>query len=228
MKNNFHLKIVLMLGLVTLLTLPSSPTYGQEPGPTIVRSEQNASQKHSIHSSNNMSMTTYFIPRYVIGTGGVIGAINSNYIHNATTGETFVGGMQSTNNFLFTGFWHQLGFGPNAVDQDVGVSIPTRFELHQNYPNPFNPQTTIRYALPKEYLVTVEIFNVIGQRIRLLLNEQEQGPGTMQVVWDSQDDHGRMLGSGIYLYRITACSPSSGNDTAEILFQEIKKMLLVK
>ena len=178
--------------------------------------------------SNETEGTTYFVPRYVIGTGGVMGAVSTNHIHNATAGETLVGGMQSANNLLFSGFWQPQGFEPTAVDQDVGMSLLTRFELHQNYPNPFNPQTTIRYDLPNEYLVTVEIFNVIGQRIHLLLNKQIQGPGTMQVVWDSQGDHGRMFGSGIYLYRITAYSPISGSDTAEILFQEIKKMLLVK
>lgn len=224
MKNSIYLKIMLRLGFVTLLTLLSSPTYGQDPNPTIVQPEQNAAQSPSIQSNDNASTTTYFIPRYVMGTGGVMGAVSTNHFHNATAGETFVGGMQSSNNFLLSGFWHLPAFAPISVDQNDEVLLPKAFELHQNYPNPFNPQTTIQYDLPNEYVVTVEILNVMGQRIYLLLNEQIQGPGTMQVVWNSQGDGGRMLGSGLYLYRITAYSPISDR----ILFQEIKKMLLVK
>ncbi len=228
MKNNLCLKIAPRLGLVTFLTFLSPLIYGQEPALTLVRSEQNVAQTHSIHSSNNTNRATYFIPRYVIGTGGVMSVVSTNHIHHATTGETLVGGIQSANNYLFSGFWHSSGFGPTAVDQDVGVSLPTKFELHQNYPNPFNPQTTIRYNLPNECLVTVEVFNIIGHRMRLLLNEQIQGPGTIQVVWDGHDDHGKMLSSGIYLYRITASAARSANSSADILFQNIKKMLLVK
>lgn len=224
MNNNIHLEIVLSLGLITLLTLPRSPTYGQESGSTIVRSEQNASQIHPVHSNSKTSGTTYFIPRYVIGTGGIIGTTSTNYIHYATTGETLVGALQSSNNILFSGFWHSSPFKPTSVDQNDEVHLPGAFKLYQNYPNPFNPQTTIRYDLPNESLVTLEILNVMGQRIHLLLNEQIQGPGTMQVVWNSQGDYGSMLGSGIYLYRITASSPISD----KVQFQEIKKMLLVK
>ena len=194
----------------------------------VVLSGPGTAQTGASSKSSKATQPNYILGRYVMGSGGVMGATGTNHIHRATAGETCVGGMQGVNNILFSGFWHPPGFGPTAVDQDVGVSLPTRFELHQNYPNPFNPQTIIRYNLPDEYLVTVEIFNVVGQQIRLLLNAQIQGPGLKQVVWDGRDDHGKMLGSGIYLYRITASSLGPGNDTAEILFQEIKKMLLVK
>jgi len=224
MKNNIHLKIMLRLGFVTLLMLPSLLIYGQEPVMTIVRSEQNAAQFPFIQSKDNANTTTYFIPHHVIGTGGVMNAISTNHFHSATAGETFVGGIASTNNYVLSGFWHLPGFGPTAVNQGVGLSLPTKIKLHQNYPNPFNPQTTIQYDLPNECLVTVEILNIIGQRVHLLLNEQVQGPGTMQVVWNSQGDGGRMLGSGIYLCRITVSSTISD----KTLFQEIKKMQLVK
>ena len=74
---------------------------------------------------------------------------------------------------------------------------------------------------------TVEIFNVVGQRIRLL-SSQLQGSGSMQVVWDGKNEHGEAVGSGIYFYRLTAHSTNAGENNASILFQEIKKMLFVK
>ena len=102
MKKIIHLKIVLCLGLFILSMLLSSPSYVQELTPTIIRSGQNASQTHSIYSSNNTSKTTYFIPRYVMGSGGVMHAVSTNHFLNATTGEMFVGGMESSNNFLLS------------------------------------------------------------------------------------------------------------------------------
>ncbi len=182
----------------------------------------------SIYSSYKIGNATYMISRYVIGSGGVTGAVGTNHIHWATAGETFVGGVQGANNFLFSGFWLPVGYEViPGVDQRQAESLPKTFELHQNYPNPFNPQTTIQYDLPRVYKVTVEIFNVHGQRIRLL-SSQIQGPGFVQIVWDGRNEHGEAVGSGIYLYRLTAHSANTGETKAGILFQEIKKMLLVK
>jgi len=169
----------------------------------------------------------YMISRYVFGSGGLTGAAASDYVHRATAGETFVGGMQGDNIFLGSGFWHS-GESKTGVNQDESVSLPTVFELCQNYPNPFNPQTTIQYNLPKTCTVTVEIFNIVGQRVRLLLGSQSRGAGTEQVVWDGRDDMGKLTGSGIYMYRLIASAGNAGGDRAEIGFQQTKKMLLVK
>jgi len=93
---------------------------------------------------------------------------------------------------------------------------PARFELSQNYPNPFNPTTTIRYFLPKREKVTLEIFNLLGQQVRAL-SEQEQMAGEHTAVWDGKDGNGKILPSGIYFYRL------KGED-----FSETKKMLFLK
>jgi len=173
----------------------------------------------------------YVIARYAIASGGILGATGSNYRHAATAGETFVGGMHGANNFLFSGFWLPAGYGQTAVDQkqaEAARGLPTSFKLHQNFPNPFNPQSTIQYDLPGTYKVTVEVFNIAGQRIRVLLNSQIQGPGFVQVDWDGRDDRGKMMGSGIYLYRVMAFATKAGNNDTNILFQQTKKMLLVK
>jgi len=137
--------------------------------------------------------------------------------------------MQGANNLLLCGFWLPAGLGPTEVEQGKELSTePTTFALQQNYPNPFNPQTTIQYDLPAACKVTVEIFNAVGQRIRLLSVAQSQGPGFVQVAWDGRDERGEMMGTGIYLYRVTAMAANAGDNSTGLLFQQTKKMLFVK
>ena len=101
-------------------------------------------------------------------------------------------------------------------DSDSGHPMPSEFTLSQNYPNPFNPATTITYALPDGAYVLIQIFNVLGQSVRTLV-DNEQTAGSYQAIWDGTDNTGRALGSGVYLYRITAGS-----------FSQTRKMLLLK
>jgi hypothetical protein len=82
-------------------------------------------------------------------------------------------------------------------------SVPISFELGQNYPNPFNPTTTIQYALPQAIHVELRVFNILGQVVKRLVN-QEQAPGYYQVVWDGRDEEGRTVSTGVYLYQIKA------------------------
>ncbi len=102
------------------------------------------------------------------------------------------------------------------VQKDGGV-IPTEFALGQNYPNPFNPSTTIRFDLPKESPVTLEIYNVLGVRVRSLLAGEALSAGTHSMVWDGRDENGITMPSGVYLYRISAGD-----------FQASRKMTMVK
>jgi hypothetical protein len=90
----------------------------------------------------------------------------------------------------------------------VADAIPSSFELEQNYPNPFNPQTTIQYAIPAHshpggVQVTLRIYNLQGQVVRTLVDEQKS-PGHYHVVWDGKNDAGMRISSGVYLYTITA------------------------
>lgn len=99
--------------------------------------------------------------------------------------------------------------------EDKGV-IPTQFDLSQNYPNPFNPTTRITYSLPQNSYVTIKIFDMLGQEIRTLVNN-EMNAGKYSIDWNADNDLGNKVTSGMYIYRITA-----GN------FVSTKKMVLIK
>ncbi|MFQ5752765.1 MAG: T9SS type A sorting domain-containing protein, partial [bacterium] len=81
--------------------------------------------------------------------------------------------------------------------------IPIQFALEQNYPNPFNPETSIRYQISKPAQVNLEIYNVLGQKVRTLVKE-EKNAGFYSVKWDGLDVAGRSVSSGVYIYRLSA------------------------
>jgi dienelactone hydrolase len=97
------------------------------------------------------------------------------------------------------------------TDVNSEKDTPFEFYLEQNFPNPFNPSTRISFALPKTIIVELKIFNLLGQEVATLLNE-EKAAGTYEVNFDASN-----LSSGIYLYKIQA-----GH------FVETKKMILLK
>ncbi len=100
--------------------------------------------------------------------------------------------------------------GPAEGDQ------PSAFTLSQNYPNPFNPSTTIEFSLPTRSHVEVQVFNILGQRVKVL-HEGELAAGTYTVTWVGRDESDRSVATGIYLYRIKTDD-----------FVESKKMVLLK
>jgi hypothetical protein len=111
--------------------------------------------------------------------------------------------------------------GPFAVGgfaSITGVSarngeVPAVFNLSQNYPNPFlsgaksrfagNPTTTIRYSLPKPAHTIVKVYDLLGTRVRTLVNSL-QNAGEHSVTWDGRDDQAKTVASGVYFYRLEA------------------------
>jgi hypothetical protein len=81
--------------------------------------------------------------------------------------------------------------------------LPTKYALHQNYPNPFNPSTTIKYDLKAKTDVTLTIYNILGQKVRTLV-QANQAAGFKNVVWDGLNDSGEQVSTGVYIYRIEA------------------------
>jgi fibronectin type 3 domain-containing protein len=95
-------------------------------------------------------------------------------------------------------------------------NLPDRFSLFQNYPNPFNPNTLIEYALPQASLVKLVIYNILGQKVKVLVDEYQK-PGYKRILWDGKNGQGQMVSSGIYFYQLKA---------GEQVFT--KKMIMVK
>ncbi|HCV42141.1 MAG TPA: hypothetical protein DGH68_01560 [Bacteroidetes bacterium] len=98
-----------------------------------------------------------------------------------------------------------------GVDIERNPTVVDHFSLAQNYPNPFNPATTFRYSLPFSEFVTVKIYNLLGQEVETLVNEQQQS-GEYTLRYDAS-----RLTSGVYFYQLRAGS-----------FSEVRKMLLLK
>lgn len=103
-------------------------------------------------------------------------------------------------------------FSPvTSIERDEFSFAPAKFELNANYPNPFNPSTVISFSIPQKEFVTLKVFNVIGQEVATLVND-ELNSGNYKFTFDAKD-----LTSGIYFYKITAGS-----------FVETRKMNLLK
>jgi Pel9A-like, right handed beta helix region/FlgD Ig-like domain len=113
--------------------------------------------------------------------------------------------------FSFLGAAPDLGafeFDPATNIKKNNQIVPKKINLEQNYPNPFNPKTAIRYTLSEPGSVTLAVYNFLGQRVRLL--EQQQKPaGEFVVSWDGENDNGTVLASGIYFYRLAVHNASS-------------------
>jgi hypothetical protein len=107
-------------------------------------------------------------------------------------------------------------------DQPVGLGeenqevLPLSFELKQNYPNPFNPSTKIVYQIPETGMVTLEIYNALGERIRTLINNVQEA-GEYEIIWDGKGHSGNNLSSGVYFYRLV-----SGSNV------QVMKMMLIR
>ncbi len=93
---------------------------------------------------------------------------------------------------------------PTAVEEEEESGItPKDFELYQSYPNPFNNQTIIKYDLLKSCQVSLAIYNILGQKVKTLVNER-QAAGSKTVGWDGKDEKNKDLASGIYFYQLKA------------------------
>ena len=83
-----------------------------------------------------------------------------------------------------------------SEDENV---LPQRFMLYPNFPNPFNPTTQIRFELPKDELVSIEIYDVMGRNIRSIMNVKHTA-GYNSFQWDARNDFGRKVTAGMYIY----------------------------
>ena len=103
-----------------------------------------------------------------------------------------------------------------VLSADENLGLPTEFALKQNYPNPFSPSTQIQYALPEETRVVISIYDLMGRKVRTLVNDV-QDAGYRTVIWNSTNNMGRLVSAGVYIYSIQAGD-----------FVQNRKMVLMK
>ncbi len=126
-------------------------------------------------------------------------------------GETYWWKVRAHNNNGWGPFSEAWSFSVVVTGTAVEPTVPTEYSLSQNYPNPFNPSTVIRYGLPSQAHVSLEVFNMLGERIASLV-DQVQDPGYHEVTFERAT-----LSSGLYFYRLTAGS-----------FVQSRKLILLK
>ena len=141
-----------------------------------------------------------------------------NYIAKSVVGQVFVGTTSLSDNVVISGFLVDTLFNGGYVGVYEEVLLPTDYVLKQNYPNPWNPTTTIRYELPYASHVMLKVYNIIGQQVMQLVDE-EKPAGYYEVKVD-----GSIMASGLYIYRLDAISTQEDKQT----FTQIHKMLLLK
>jgi hypothetical protein len=138
---------------------------------------------------------------------------------NQTAGDEFMifANHINTLNDVFT-------FTPSAPSAvNTKGSVPYSYNVSQNYPNPFNPSTTIQYELKSSGHVTITIYNILGQLVRVLVNEvRNEGPQI--VLWDGRDGNHHQASSGVYFYRVEISDQKNGVR----IFNDVKKMVLLK
>ena len=103
-----------------------------------------------------------------------------------------------------------------VASADEGSLLPSEYALFQNYPNPFNPSTQISFDVPNSEFVTLRVYNLLGQDVKMLIN-QSMAPGRYTVEWNGNDMLNNDVASGVYFYELRGES-----------FISRKKMLLIR
>ena len=111
----------------------------------------------------------------------------------------------------------ELSGGTTGVEEEATMHLPNLFVLLQNHPNPFNTETMIRYALSEPVRVRLVVYDMLGQRVRTLV-DRGQTAGQYPVIWDGEDGEGELVSSGVYFYRLEADEEYRG----------VRRMLLLR
>jgi hypothetical protein len=146
---------------------------------------------------------------FVSGHGTTTELNNYSFVDNNITENLYVYRLKQ---YDYNGSYHYS----DEVEVQIDI-LPEEFSISQNFPNPFNPVTTIRYSVPVMSSVQLEIYNVLGEVVKVIVNEL-QAPGHYEVVWNASAE-----ASGVYFYRLTARS-SDG----KLVYSSNRKMIVIK
>jgi len=143
------------------------------------------------------------------GQGSVSSETNYNYSDTkVVSGKTYQYKLESVS---------LNGITVEEKTIDVEIPVPSQYVLLPNYPNPFNPTTNIKFLLPESQQVTLQIYNISGQLVKTITQNEMYQAGEHVVSWNATDDSGSRVASGMYMYVFRAGS-----------FHKIGKMILLK
>lgn len=150
----------------------------------------------------------------VFGAAGAT-ATGSGMRMGSTLGQpSAIGVSSAADGSAYLGFWY--GRWPQTVTETEDPELPAVNRLYQNYPNPFNPVTTITFSLSKGSFTSLNIYNVEGKLLRVLVN-RVMDQGSHRVEWDGKNRSGQLVSSGIYFYKLKSDR-----------FEAVRKMVLLR
>jgi hypothetical protein len=163
----------------------------------------------SASAQNNQVNWSVFTNGFGLSNSGDFAATSS-------AGESFAGVSTNGNSKIVSGFLAYTSSIITGLTDELEI-IPTVYNLSQNYPNPFNPSTIINYQIPVEGFITLKVYDILGNEVKTLVNEQK-AIGSYNIHFDASD-----LASGMYIYQISVNNPvgSSG-------YTASKKLMLIK
>ncbi|MEZ4745703.1 MAG: hypothetical protein R3C41_06485 [Calditrichia bacterium] len=151
----------------------------------------------------------------ISGQGNTNTATSYEFVdENVEEGETYYYKLISRD---FDGTIHESTLKASALV----LTLPTAFALEQNYPNPFNPSTSFNFTIAQSSTVNLEVYNILGQKVRTLIAGEVLEPGVYDgnYRWDATDDNGNTVSGGIYYYVFSV---------RENGFRQVRKMVFLK
>ena len=158
---------------------------------------------------------------YAVGNIGTISKLTGSFNAGSRPGTGYVVAFAGSaiDSVITDGTFGSTRAQGTAKVVVVEAELPATYTLFQNYPNPFNPGTTINYSLPEMAITCLRIYNLSGQVVRTLVDDDHHPSGNYTIVWDGRDDIGQAVSSGVYFYRLEAVDRG---------FVETKRMLLLR
>ncbi len=201
---------------VTLTSFVATAGYGQVVLKWVTASELNNEGFFVYRATNEAGPYTDLLNQQIIpGRGTTNEATEYEFVDkNVKSGNTYYYKLVSRD---FNGTIHE---SPMRASATV-LELPKSFELAQNYPNPFNPTTNFSFTLAQAGTVSLEVYNILGQKIRTIVENEFLEPGVYDgsFQWDAKDDAGNVVSGGIYYYVFTV---------KENNFRKVRKMVFLK
>jgi hypothetical protein len=163
----------------------------------------------------NLQRMVAFTIRFRISPGAAPQIVTLDTTRDRRMGSVNFGPVNGGNSFTPQIVTGSLYYGISTDIQSQNV-IPSEYGLAQNYPNPFNPITQIDYVIPAAGQINLDVYNLLGQKIKTLVSEYKSA-GQYSVSWNATDESGRSVPSGVYFYRLTSKD-----------FADTKRMMLLK